>query len=97
MQLAAGIAQQHHEWYDGSGYPLGLKGDQIDRFAACVSIADVFDALVSSRCYKEPWPPEQARSEILSLAGRQFDPALTALFDRHFDDFLAVLRRYPDE
>ena len=97
MQIASVIAQQHHEWYDGSGYPLGLKGDQIDRFAACVSIADVFDALVSSRCYKEPWPPEQARSEILSLAGRQFDPALTALFDRHFDDFLAVLRRYPDE
>ena len=97
MQIASVIAQQHHEWFDGSGYPLGLKGDQINRFAACVSIADVFDALVSSRCYKEAWPPEKARSEILSLAGRQFDPELTALFDQHFDNVLAVLQCYPDE
>lgn len=97
MQIASVIAQQHHEWFDGSGYQLGLKGDQIDRFAACVSIADVFDALVSNRCYKEAWPPEKARTEIMSLSGRQFDPALTTLFDQHFDDFLAVLRRYPDE
>ena len=97
MHLAAVIAQQHHERFDGAGYQLGLKGDQIDRFAACVSIADVFDALVSRRCYKEPWPPEEARAEILSQAGRQFDPELTALFDQHFDEFLEVMRRYPDQ
>ena len=97
MQIAAVIAQQHHERYDGTGYQLGLKGDQIDRYAACVSIADVFDALVSKRCYKEAWSPEEARAEILSQAGRQFDPALTALFDQHFAEFLAIMQRYPDE
>ena len=96
MQIAAVIAQQHHERFDGTGYQLGLKGDQIDLYAACVSIADVFDALVSKRCYKEAWSPEDARAEILSQAGRQFNPALTALFDQHFDEFLAVMQRYPD-
>ena len=96
MHLAATIARQHHERFDGTGYPLGLKEEQIDRFAACVSIADVFDALVSKRCYKEPWPPEEARAEILSQSGHQFDPALTALFDQNFDKFLAAMRRYPD-
>ena len=97
MQIAAVIAQQHHERYDGTGYQLGLKGDQIDRYAACVAIADVFDALVSKRCYKDAWSPEEARVEILSQAGRQFDPELTDLFDQHYDEFLAVMQRYPDE
>lgn len=97
MQIAARIAQQHHERYDGTGYLMGLKGDAIDRYAACVSIADVFDALVSKRCYKEAWSPEQAREEILSQAGKQFDPEIVSLFDRHFDEFLEVMRRYPDQ
>ena len=96
MQIAAVIAQQHHERYDGTGYPLGLKGDQIDRYAACVAIADVFDALVSKRCYKEAWSPEDARAEILSQSGCQFDPALTVLFEQHFDEFLEAMQRYPD-
>lgn len=97
MQLAARIAQQHHERYDGTGYGQQRKGNQIDLCARCVAIADVFDALVSRRCYKEAWTPEAARAEILSQAGRQFDPRLTALFDAHFDEFLAVMERYPDE
>lgn len=96
MQIAAVIAQQHHERYDGTGYPLGLKGDQIDRYAACVAIADVFDALVSKRCYKKAWSTEEARTEILSQSGCQFDPALTVLFEQHFDEFLEAMQRYPD-
>ncbi|MGN0154803.1 MAG: HD-GYP domain-containing protein [Lachnospiraceae bacterium] len=56
-----------------------------------MAIADVFDALVSKRCYKDAWTPEQARSEIVSQAGHQFDPEMTALFDSHFDEFLTIM------
>ena len=62
----------------------------------CVAVADVFDALVSKRCYKTSWTPEQAREEIISQAGRQFDPQITKLFDEHFDEFLKVMEEYPD-
>lgn len=96
MQIAAVIAQQHHERYDGTGYQHKLKGDQIDLFARCVAIADVFDALVSKRCYKESWSPEAARAEILEQSGHQFDPELTKLFDTHFDEFVSVMKRLPD-
>ena len=97
MQVAAGIAKQHHERFDGTGYQSGLDGEHINIYARCVAVADVFDALVSKRCYKKAWTPEQAREEILSQAGRQFDPQITKLFDEHFDEFLAVMDKYPDE
>ncbi|MGN0346421.1 MAG: HD-GYP domain-containing protein [Lachnospiraceae bacterium] len=96
MQLAAGIAQQHHERFDGKGYQNNLEGEQINIYARCVAVADVFDALVSKRCYKKSWTPKQAREEILSQAGRQFDPQITKLFDEHFDEFLKVMENYPD-
>lgn len=97
MQIAACIAQQHHERFDGMGYQHNLKGDQINIYARCVAIADVFDALVSRRCYKNAWEPEKARAEIVAQAGKQFDPQLSKLFDEHFNEFLAVMNRYPDE
>ena len=96
IQIAADIAQQHHERYDGVGYQHNLSGEDINLFARCVAIADVFDALVSKRCYKEQWTPEDARKEIMDQSGKQFDPKLTALFDEHFDEFLEVMRKYPD-
>ncbi len=96
IQIAADIAQQHHERYDGVGYQHNLHGENINLFARCVAIADVFDALVSKRCYKEQWTPEDARKEIMDQSGKQFDPKLTALFDEHFDEFLEVMRKYPD-
>lgn len=96
IQIAATIAQQHHERYDGVGYQHNLNGENIDLFARCVAIADVFDALVSKRCYKEQWTPEDARREIMSQSGKQFDPKLTALFDEHFDEFVEVMQKYPD-
>ena len=65
-------------------------------YARCVAVADVFDALVSKRCYKNSWNPQQAREEILSQAGHQFDPQITKLFDEHFDEFLKVMEDYPD-
>ena len=97
MQLAANIAKQHHERFDGKGYQNGLDGEHINIYARCVAVADVFDALVSKRCYKKSWTPEQAREEIMSQAGHQFDPQITKLFDEHFDEFLKVMENYPDE
>ena len=96
MQLAAEIAWQHHERYDGTGYQNKVKGEQINIYARCVAVADVFDALVSKRCYKKAWTPQQAREEIVSQAGRQFDPKITQLFDAHFDEFLKVMEEYPE-
>lgn len=96
MQLAASIAWQHHERFDGKGYQNKLQGEHINIYARCVAVADVFDALVSKRCYKKSWTPEQAREEILSQAGHQFDPQITKLFDEHFDEFLKVMENYPD-
>lgn len=96
MRLAADIAWHHHERFDGKGYQNNLEGEQIGIYARCVAVADVFDALVSKRCYKTSWTPEQAREEIISQAGRQFDPQITKLFDEHFDEFLKVMEEYPD-
>ena len=96
MQLAAKIAQQHHERFDGKGYQNKLEGENINIFARCVAVADVFDALVSKRCYKNAWTPEQAREEILRQAGHQFNPQITRLFDEHFDEFLNIMCSYPD-
>lgn len=95
MEIAKNIALQHHERYDGKGY-LGIKGEKIDFYARCVAIADVFDALVSRRPYKKPWTPEEAKQQIISQKGRQFDPELVDLFVAHFDEFMEVFKKYPD-
>lgn len=96
MRLAAKIAWQHHERYDGKGYQNELSGENINIYARAVAVADVFDALVSKRCYKKSWTPTQAREEIINQSGRQFDPQITKLFDEHFDEFLKVMEDYPD-
>ena len=96
MRLAANIAWQHHERYDGKGYENELSGEKINIYARAVAVADVFDALVSKRCYKKSWTPTQAREEILNQSGEQFDPQITKLFDEHFDEFLKVMEDYPD-
>ena len=95
MRIAANIAYHHHEKYDGTGY-MSVKGEDIDRYARCVSVADVFDALVSRRPYKDAWPPEEAYTEIVSQRGKQFDPAVVDVFKNNFDKFLQVLSKYPD-
>ncbi len=95
MRIAANIAYHHHERYDGNGY-MGIKGENIDRYARCVSVADVFDALVSRRPYKEPWTPEDAYEEIVSQSGKQFDPTVVEVFKNNFDKFREVLQKYPD-
>lgn len=95
LKVSAQIAYEHHEKYNGKGY-LGKKGNEISLYARCVAIADVFDALVSKRPYKEPWDPLVAKAEIISQRGEHFDPFLTDLFEEHFDEFLEVFNKYPD-
>lgn len=77
--LAAG-AKYHHERYDGTGYPKGLAGDEIPEIGRIIAVADVFDALVSKRHYKEAMDIETARSEILRGSGTQFDPKVVKVF-----------------
>ena len=95
MQLSARIAYEHHERWDGRGY-AGIKGEDIGIYSRCVSIADVFDALVSWRPYKKPWTPQEAKQEITAQAGKQFDPNLVNIFNEHFDEFIEVYEKYPD-
>lgn len=96
FHISTEIAHEHHEKWDGTGY-MGMKGDEISNFARCVALADVFDALVSRRSYKEPWTPEAAYQEIVSQRGRQFDPDVVDAFVQHFDEFKEIVKRYPDE
>ena len=79
-EIAYNIAKYHHERYDGSGYPEGLKGEEIPLEARILALADVYDALISDRVYKKAYPKEQAIQIILEGKGTQFDPILTDLF-----------------
>ena len=97
LQTAALIARDHHERWDGKGYPGGLQGEEIGIFARISAIADVFDALCHRRCYKEAWPEERIKELFKNGQGSQFDPVLTGLFLDHFDEFYAIKNRYPDQ
>jgi CHASE2 domain-containing sensor protein len=80
VQLGRTIALTHHERWDGNGYPAGLAGEEIPIEARIVAICDVFDALLSERPYKQPWPLQAAISEIRRESGRHFDPRLVGIF-----------------
>lgn len=80
VRMAEVIARTHHEKWDGTGYPEGLRGEEIPLVARMVAVCDVFDALVSDRPYKEAWLVDDALSEIKALAGTHLDPDLAALF-----------------
>ena len=91
LQTASEIATCHHERWDGKGYPAGLSGGEIPLPARIMSVADVFDALVSERCYKKAMTPEQAFQMIEEERGRQFDPELVDLLPSLRPAFLEVL------
>lgn len=90
LKFASDIAVSHHEWWDGSGYPNGTKGEKIALSARIMAIADVYDALVSERCYKKPIPHEEAVKIIESESGTHFDPKLVDVFLHHQDEFKDV-------
>ncbi len=81
--LAATIAHQHHEHWDGSGYPQGLQGTNISLEARITAVADVLDSLVSTSCYKQAWRMEDALGYLNDQSGKHFDPALIALVNAH--------------
>jgi len=97
LQLAAEIALTHHERFDGTGYPQGLRGNTIPLSGRLCSIVDVFDALTSVRPYKDAWPIDKALKTVRDGAGTQFDPEVIALFDRSLSDVLEIKRRFSDD
>ena len=90
LRLASKIAIAHHEHYDGSGYPYALKGDEIPLEARVVSVADVFDALVSKRVYKGEWTTEDALAYMKGQEGKLFDPKVVACLFKSFDEIIAA-------
>ena len=78
----ANVVAGHHEKLDGTGYPFGLQGEQISLEARIVAVVDVFDALLSKRCYKPAFPADEAWAELNRSAGSHLDPELVALFGR---------------
>ncbi len=96
MDMARRIALQHHERWDGHGY-LGYIGEDIDVLSRLVAVADVFDALVSKRSYKEGWAPEEAYAEIIKQKGTQFSPYAVDIFIKSYDRILEILEQYPDQ
>lgn len=96
MEEARKIALYHHEKWDGNGYPHGLQGEEIPLYARIVAIADVFDALVSRRCYKEDYPTNVAKDIILEGKGTHFDPKCVEAFERAFDKLVIIHNNYKD-
>ncbi|MBZ9610126.1 DUF3369 domain-containing protein [Rheinheimera maricola] len=96
IQAGAVIAQDHHEKWDGTGYPSGKKGDDIHIYGRIAALADVYDALRHRRCYKSAWSLEQVITQIVSESGKQFDPQLVEIFKQRVDKLEAILQKYPD-
>ena len=97
MVAGALIAISHHEKYDGSGYPHGLKGKDIPLFGRIVAVADVFDALTSERPYKKAWALEDALHFLEEGRGKHFDPLCVEAFISGWDEVIAIRQRFRDE
>lgn len=96
LRAASIISHEHHEKFDGSGYPRGLKGESIHIFGRITAIADVFDALGSDRCYKKAWEIERILHHLREEKGKHFDPLLIDLFFEHLDRFMAIRSAYTE-
>ena len=96
LQAAAIIAGEHHEKYDGSGYPKGLKGEDIHIYGRITAIADVFDALGSDRVYKKAWELDKILEFFQKESGKHFDPKLIELFFENLDQFLTIQEKFKD-
>lgn len=96
LQMAAIIAYQHHEKFDGTGYPQGLKGEDIDIAGRICAIADVFDALGNTRNYKKAWALDKILDYFKQERGLSFDPALTDLFFDNLDSFIEISQKFSD-
>ncbi len=97
LQAGAEIARDHHEKFDGSGYPNGLAGADIPIFSRIVAVADVFDALTSERPYKKAWTLERASEHIKASSGTHFDPQCVDAFFSNWDAVLEIRQRFTDD
>jgi two-component system response regulator RpfG len=97
MKIGAIIALNHHERFDGKGYPKGLKGEEIPLIARVVAVADVFDALVTARPYKHAWPTDEAVAYIQQQSGSHFDPKCVDAFCSRLDEIRQIQVEYSDE
>lgn len=93
IEIASDVASYHHEKWNGKGYPYNIKGEEIPLSARIMAVADVFDALVSERCYKKAMPFEKAMGIIEEEAGEHFDPVLSKLFISHKSDVERIMRQ----
>lgn len=91
LRTAATIAYSHHEKYDGTGYPQGLKGDEIPLYARIVAIVDVLDALLSKRVYKEQWGLEEVKNHLLQENGKHFEPKLVTIVLENLDEYAQLI------
>jgi len=96
MRVASIVAQQHHEHFDGNGYPQGLRGENIHIYARITGLCDVFDALSTKRIYKDSWPLDKVFSFIQEQRAKQFDPEVTDAFFARKEKILALLEEHKD-
>ena len=97
LKAAAIVAHEHHEKWDGSGYPRALRGEEIHIFGRITAVADVFDALASDRCYKKGWPLEKILDLFREQSGKHFDPNLVDLLLGNLPHFLRIQEQYRDQ
>jgi len=96
LKMAATVAYEHHEKYNGTGYPNQLKGEEIHIYGRITALADVFDALGSDRCYKEAWDDERIFNMFKEERGKHFDPKLIDIFFENLDEFLKIRESLKD-
>ena len=96
LKAAAIVAMEHHEKWDGTGYPRKIKEKEIHIYGRITAIADVFDALGSDRCYKKAWEDEEIFELLKEQKGKHFDPELIDLFFENIDKFIEIRDRYKD-
>ena len=97
LKAGAIIANEHHERWEGGGYPNNTKGDGIHIYGRITAIADVFDALGSERCYKKAWPIDKVLDLIREERGKQFDPQLVDIMLDNVDEIVSISVQFADK
>ena len=90
------VAGEHHENWDGSGYPDGLSGEEIPLEARIMAVADVFDALGSDRCYKNKWSNADIKTYLIAQRGIKFEARIVDIFTESYEEFLQIRTEHPD-
>jgi response regulator RpfG family c-di-GMP phosphodiesterase len=94
LKASAIVAYEHHEKWDGTGYPRGLSGEDIHIYGRITAVADVFDALGSERVYKKAWKLNDVLEYFKEEKGKHFDPNLVEIFFDNLDEFLEIREKY---